>query len=424
MAERARRHIARRLLPFLFVIYITNYLDRTNLAYATLGMSRDLHFSDRVFGTAFGIFFIGYTALQIPGALLVERWSARRLIAATMIVWGVLSGLTGWVHTTNQLYLARFLLGAAEAGFFPGVIVYLTHWFVYEDRAKAVANFMAAIPFSFIIGSPLAGALLGVHWFGLQGWRWLFLLEGVPAVVLGVVTLFYLPDWPHDAEWLAPDERQWITAELQRETLAKASSGSGSVLAALRSGRVMLLAAVVIFSYTGYYAFISWFPTMLKRLSTFSDFRVGLFGSLPYIAAFIAMQVNGWHSDRTRERRWHVAIPLFLGAAALLPLSSLPRSVPLTLGLFTLVAVSVNAYLPAFWALPSALLSDSAAAASIGFINTLGNLGGFCGPYLIGYLYNRTHSFTPGLSCMVAALAVAGILVLFCPREPTGQTAT
>src|SRR3954467_9940089 len=208
---RARTRIAWRLLPFLFLLYVANYLDRTNIAYATLGMKGELGLSDSVFGTASGIFFIGYFALQIPGALLVELWSARRLLALTLIAWGALTALTGLVHTPAQLYGARFLLGAAEAGFFPGVIVYLSHWFIYQDRGKAVARFMSAIPIGFIIGAPIAGMILGVNWLGITGWRWLFLFEGIPAVLLGIITLFVLPDRPDDVRWLRADERDWLT---------------------------------------------------------------------------------------------------------------------------------------------------------------------------------------------------------------------
>jgi len=211
-----RSKIAWRLLPFLFLLYVANYLDRTNIAYATLGMKGDLGLSDSVFGTASGIFFIGYIGLQIPGALLVERWSARLLLAITLITWGALTALTGFVRTPMQLYGARFLLGAAEAGFFPGVIVYLSHWFIYQDRGKAVARFMSAIPIGFILGAPIAGMILGVHWLGVTGWRWLFLFEGIPAVVLGIATLFYLPDRHNDAKWLAPKESEWINARLSQ----------------------------------------------------------------------------------------------------------------------------------------------------------------------------------------------------------------
>src|SRR6058998_2017010 len=232
--ESARSRIAWRILPFLFLLYVANYLDRTNIAYATLGMKGDLGLSDSVFGTASGIFFIGYFALQIPGALLVERWSARLLLATTLIIWGALTTLTGFVRTPLELYGARFLLGAAEAGFFPGVIVYLSHWFVYQDRAKAVARFMSAIPVAFIVGGPIAGSILHVHWLGIAGWRWLFLLEGLPAVILGVVTLLWLPNHPSDVHWLRQDERQWIVTRLSEERAAKSHVQHITVAQALR----------------------------------------------------------------------------------------------------------------------------------------------------------------------------------------------
>ena len=216
-SARTRHQIALRLLPFLFVLYIANYLDRTSVAYAAIGMARELGFSDRVFGLGAGVFFISYVALQIPGALLVEHWSARRMIAATMIAWGSMTALTALVHTPGQLYLARFVLGAAEAGFFPGVVVYLSHWFIRGDRAKATSNFMAAIPLSFVIGSPIAGWILAHRWFAIEGWRWLFVLEGAPAIVLGVLAFFVLTDWPKEATWLAPEQRQWVTRALENE---------------------------------------------------------------------------------------------------------------------------------------------------------------------------------------------------------------
>src|SRR5437588_11750248 len=241
--ESARSRIAWRLLPFLFLLYVANYLDRTNIAYATLGMKGDLGLSDSVFGTASGIFFIGYFALQIPGALLVERWSARWLLSLTLITWGALTTLTGFVRTPLELYGARFLLGAAEAGFFPGVIVYLSHWFIYQDRAKAVARFMSAIPIAYILGGPIAGAILGIRWLGIPGWRWLFLLEGAPAILLGIVTLFVLPDRPNEARWLQPNEREWINVRLDEERRAKVAAEEMTSWQTLRHPAVLVLTA-------------------------------------------------------------------------------------------------------------------------------------------------------------------------------------
>lgn len=414
LAGRTRHHVALRLLPFLFILYVMNYLDRTSVAYAAIGMSRDLGFSDRVYGLGAGIFFLSYVALQIPGALLVERWSARRMISATMILWGSLTSLTALVHTPTQLYMARFLLGAAEAGFFPGVIVYLSHWFIREDRGKAGSNFMAAIPISFIIGSPLAGWLLGRSWLGLEGWRWLFILEGMPAVVLGIAAYFYLTDRPREATWLPSEQRLWLEETLRAEKPAE--TAAFSIGQALRSRTIVLLTAVTLLNYFAFYIFAFWFPTMLKRQSGFSDLNVGLLGTLPYIAAFLAMQINGWHSDRMGERRWHVAIPTFIAAAGLLCLALEPRSMGLSLVLFTIVGIG-NAYLPVFWALPTEVLSQSAAAAAVGMINAVGSIAGFAGPYLFGYLNTRTGSFSAGLAVTMAAALGAGLLMLGAPRR-------
>jgi ACS family tartrate transporter-like MFS transporter len=414
VSDRTRRHIGARLLPFLFILYITNYLDRTNLAYAALGMSRDLGFNDRVFGLGAGIFFISYLALQIPGALVVEHWSARRMISATMIAWGSLTVLTALVHTPGQLYLARFLLGAAEAGFFPGVIVYLSHWFIGEDRAKATSNFMGAIPLSFVLGSPFAGWILSHNWLAVEGWRWLFFLEGIPAILLGAVAFFFLTDWPGEASWLDPTQRQWIEQKLQQEKPPGAQAIT--VWQVLRSRTCLLLASLTFLSYFVLYSFAFWFPTMLKRQSGLSDVRVGLLGAAPYLATFVAMQVNGWHSDKRRERRWHSAVPLFIAAAGLTGLISQPGSIPLSVVLFTMVCIAY-AYLPTFWAIPTELLSQSAAAAAVGMVNAVGSIAGFAGPYLFGYLNTRTGSFSSGLALMMVSALAGGLLLLCTPRS-------
>ena len=412
VSTHTRRHIAVRLLPFLFILYIVNYLDRTNLAYAAIGMSRDLGFSDRVFGLGAGIFFISYLALQIPGALLVELWSARRIISATMIAWGSLTVLTALVHTPAKLYLARFLLGAAEAGFFPGVIVYLSHWFIQEDRAKATSNFMSAIPVSFVLGSPFAGWILSHSWFSVQGWRWLFFLEGIPAILLGVAAFFFLKDWPHEASWLAPGGRQWIEQTLEQEA---SGAQAISVWQVLKSRTTLLLASLTFLAYFTEYSFAFWFPTMLKRQSGLSDVHVGLLGALPYLAAFVAMQINGWHSDKFRERRWHSAVPLLIAAAGLPGLISQAPSIALSLVFFTMVSM-VFAYLPTFWAIPTEILTRSGAATAVGLINAVGSAAGFAGPYMFGYLNTRTGSFSTGLALMMVTAIAAALLILRIPK--------
>ncbi len=414
----ARGRIAARLLPFLFLLYVANYLDRTNIAYATLGMKGDLGLTDSVFGTASGIFFIGYFALQIPGALLVERWSARWLLSLTLITWGALTTLTGFVRTPPQLYGARFLLGAAEAGFFPGVIVYLSHWFIYQDRAKAVARFMAAIPIGFMIGGPIAGSILRAHWLGITGWRWLFLLEGAPAIVLGIAALLVLPDWPKEARWLRPDERDWITARLDEERRAKAHAEQMTIWQALRHPVVIVLTAGLFFTYTGGYAFWFWFPTMLQRFTGWTDVQqIGWVGAIPFVAGLIGMLFLGWNSDRTGERRWHFAIPQLTAALALGVWFCIPHSNMLLIAVFTLVGFGTVAYLPSFWALPSAFLTSSAAAAAVGFINCTASIGGFVGPKIIGNLSQHSGSFNSGFVFMIACWVTASVLVLLCPRD-------
>ena len=414
----ARHRTAWRLLPFLFLLYVANYLDRTNIAYATLGMKGDLGLTDSIFGTASGIFFIGYFALQIPGALLVERWSARMLLGITLITWGGLTTLTGFVQSPLQLYGARFLLGAAEAGFFPGVIVFLSHWFIYQDRAKAVARFMCAIPIAYMFGGPIAGAILGSHWLGLAGWRCLFLVEGVPAIILGTASLYLLPDRPDNVHWLSADERHWLVARLDEEHQAKAHVHHLTIWQALRHPPVLILTIGLFFCYTGGYAFSFWMPTMIQRLTHWTTpHQIGWIGAIPFVAGFIGMLLMSWSSDRMHERRWHFAIPQLTAAIGLGSWFFLPRSDALLLTAFILVGFGTNAYFPAFWAMPSAYLSRSAAAAAIGFINCMASIGGFVGPKIIGELSERTGSFDSGFICMSACWTIGVILVLLCPRE-------
>ena len=425
VAQRARHRIARRLLPFLFLLYVIAFLDRMNVGAAALQMPHDLGFSEGVIGMGAGIFFLGYFLLEIPGALIVERWSARRWIARIMTSWGLVTILMAFIHTSRQFYVIRFLVGAAEAGFLPGVIVYLTHWFRYQDRAKAVAFFYAANPLSYVIGSPLAGLLLGLSWLGLRGWRWLFIIEGIPAVVVGVITIWYLTDWPEQAQWLPADEKSWITTELQREKDAKNRHSTYSVWQALRHRDVILLTVSYFCAVTGSYGIAFWLPTILKRLSGESDLKVTLLAALPYVAAFITQQVNGWHSDRTRERRWHAAIPVFLCALALALAVVYRANLAMSVGCFVLAGGSFYGFQPVFWAVPTRFLTESAAAASIGLINAVGNLGGFVGPMVIGYLANRTHSFSPGLLYLVASLFLSGVLMLAVGRQvPMSQVSS
>jgi sugar phosphate permease len=416
----ARRHIARRLLPYLFTLFVIAFLDRVNVSYAALEMMHDLSFSNRVFGFGSGIFFAGYLLFEIPGCLIVERWSARKWFARIMVTWGLVTVLMAFIRTPMHFYLVRILLGVCESGFFPGVLVYLTHWFRAEDRAKACAMFMIAIPVANIIGSPLGGWLLGVHWFGLQGWRWLFIVEGIPAIVFGIITVFYLTDWPREARWLPPEERDWITAELEQEALAKKATRSYKVWEALRQPAVIRLTVIYFFAVSSIYSLTIWLPTFLKRASGMSDLAVTMLSILPYVAVLLAMLFNGWHSDRTNERRWHTAIPLMFGVVAF-SLTILSGSHFWFAFVCLIVASSANAFLPSFWPVPSAFLGESAAAASIGLINSIGNLGSLVTPSVIGYFLDRTHSFTPGFLYVIVSLLIAIYLILTLPLRPGAQ---
>jgi MFS transporter, ACS family, tartrate transporter len=326
----------------------------------------------------------------------------------------------------TQLYFARFLLGAAEAGFFPAVIIYLSQWFVHEDRAKATSNFMAAIPVSLVIGSPVAGWILGHGWFAVEGWRWLFFLEGVPAILLGILAFSFLTDSPTQARWLTPEQRQRISRRLEEEK--PSNRQSVSLGHALWSRVVLLLVAAAFLEYFTGYSVIFWLPTILKNQSRLSDAQVGLFGAMPYVVALIAMLFNGWHSDRSRERRWHVAFPLFIAAAGFLCLISLPNATVITVSVFSMICVLL-AFLPVFWAIPTEILSDSTAAVAVGTINALASLAGFAGPYAFGYLHAETGSFVAGFAVlMFCALAAAIIVVLVpatghaCVPESIGST--
>ena len=418
----ARRRIAWRLLPFLFVLFVIAFLDRVNVSYAGLEMTRDLSFSGTVFGFGSGIFFIGYLIFEIPGCLIVERWSARKWFARIMVTWGLITVLMAFIKTPMHFYAVRILLGAAEAGFFPGIIVYLTHWFRAEDRAKAASIFMLAIPVSNIIGSPLSGWLLGVHWLGITGWRWLFIVEGIPAVVFGIITAFYLTDWPREASWLSVQERDWITAELDREATAKKSVRSYGAWEALLQPAVLQLTVIYFCAVSCTYALTIWLPTFLKRSGGVSDFSVTLLTIPAYVVLLIGILVNGWHSDRTGERRWHAVAPLILSTAAFAgAILVLPRFWP-AFACLTL-ANTANAFLPAFWAIPYTFLSDSGAATSTGLVNSIGNLGGLVAPWVIGYFLDRTNSFTPGFAYVIVSLLISIVLVLKLPAHPVGRRA-
>jgi ACS family tartrate transporter-like MFS transporter len=388
-----------------------------NVSAAALEMPRDLGFSDKVIGLGAGIFFVGYLVLQIPGALIAEKLSARKWIAGVMVAWGFLTLLMAWIHTPREFYIVRFLVGVAEAGFFPAAVVYLTHWFRSADRAKALAGFYAAQPLSYVIGSPIAGVLLGIKWLGLHGWRWLFILEGIPAIVMGLVALTYLTDWPSEAKWLGNAEREWISGEIERERETKRRLRSFSIVQALCDRNVILLMLCYFCAVSGSYGVGFWLPTILKRLSRRSDLVVTLLAALPYVAGFLTQQLNAWHSDRTRERRWHSALPVFLSGTALFMAIESGSSVLLSVCFFTLVCGAYYGFQPAFWAVVTEYLGGSAAAAAIGLINSIGNLGGFVGPLVLPFLETRAKSFSFGLLYLVGSFLLSGVFMLMAHRS-------
>lgn len=415
----AKRRVAGRLLPFVFLIYIVNYIDRVNVSFANLRMSADLGFSDRVYGLGVAMFYITYVLFEIPGAIIVERWSARKWIARIMISWGIITVLTGFIHTAAQFYLARFLLGAAESSFFPGMIVYLTHWFGTRERSRAIACLYAALPGAALVGSPIAGWLLGVSWPWLAGWRWLFILEGIPAIVLGIVTIFYLTDRPEQARWLPPQEQQWLISELRSELEAKKKVRSYTIREAFSDRHVLRLIVAYFFGITGSLGTIYWIPTFTKRLSGFSNHAVTSLLMIPAAIGIAGMLINGWHSDKASERHWHTAIPLFAAGILFILLTITRHFTPLAIASLLLGSGALYAYYPTFWAIPTLILSETAAAATFGLINSVGQLGGFAGNYTIGVLNDRTHSLAPSFVFIGVVYLLSGTLIVSLRRAYT-----
>jgi len=413
LAQRTRRRIDRRLMPFIFLLYVVSYLDRVNVGSAGLQMTKELGFSDSVFGLGSGLFFIGYVLLEIPGAVLAEVWSARKWIARILLTWGVLASATGLIHSSGQFYALRFLLGVAEAGFVPGILVYLSHWYRAEDRGKAVSLFFAGIPASQVVGGPLAAVLLRLHWLGWSGWRWLLLLEGLPAIALGILALFYLTEHPRDARWLKPEEQEWLAAELAREQALKTERVT--VWKAMSDARVWLLGAVLFFGLNSNTGVSFWLPQIVQRLSGLDVSEVSLIASIPSLCALPLMLLVGWHSDRSGERIWHTAIPRLLSAAALAVgfVFIAKRNVPLSVALLSLAAIGFYCAHAGFWPLPNVFWGKAAAAAALGLVNSCGNLGSSLGPYVLGLLSDRTAGFGAGVLYLAGCSFASALLVLF-----------
>jgi ACS family tartrate transporter-like MFS transporter len=402
----------------MFVLYIVAFLDRVNVGFAALQMNEDLGFSDTVYGLGAGIFFIGYFVFEVPSNLIMEKVGARVWIARIMITWGVISSAMFLVRGETSFYILRFLLGVAEAGFFPGMILYLTYWFPARERARRVALFMTAIPIAGVFGSPLSGALLTLDGFvGLAGWQIMFLAEGIPAVLLGLVVLRFLPNGPDEARWLQPEERSWLRGALEQENRIKSEHGEYTTRQALTNGKVWLLAAIYFGIVTSLYGVSLWLPLIIEDISGFGTFAVGLLGAIPYLAGAVGMVFLARHSDATGERRWHVAVAAFVGAIGLVLTGAAGSSTVVEMAALTLAALGIYSTLATFWSLPTAFLSGTAAAAGIALINSVGNLGGFVGPYVVGFLSDATGSFYAGLLFLAALVLVAGLLALAVRHE-------
>jgi ACS family tartrate transporter-like MFS transporter len=397
-----------RLMPFLFLLYIVAYLDRINVSFAILQMRGQLHLGDRVYGRAAGMFFGGYFLFQVPSNLILEKVGVRRWISGLMVVWGAVSCSMILIRGPMSFYGLRFLLGAAEAGFFPGMILYMRGWFPASARARAVAWFMTANPLAGVVGSPISGALLGIHRGGLAGWQWLFLLEGMPAIVLGSAVYWVLADRPASASWLTEEQRSWLLGELERERVGN-SVDAGGVWKAVSSGRIWLLGVVYFGVPACMYGVSLWLPSAIRSVSRLGYFEIGMLTAVPYLATAVAMVLVGMHSDRSGERRWHTAVAGLVGAAALLAAGywASPVVMIVGMGIGMLGAQSMSG---PFWAMATAGLSGTAAAASIAVINSVGNLGGYFGPYIIGLARSDGGDFRGGLTAVGVTLGVcAGI---------------
>ncbi|MEJ8814299.1 MFS transporter [Variovorax ureilyticus] len=411
--ERTYAKVTWRLLPLLFLCYIVAYLDRVNVGFAKLQMLSDLQFSETVYGLGAGIFFIGYFFFEVPSNLILHRVGARRWIARIMITWGLISSAMMFVTTPTMFYVMRFLLGIAEAGFFPGIILYLTYWYPSHRRGRITSLFMTAVPLAGVIGSPISGWIMerlsGVH--GWAGWQWLFLLEGLPSVLVGLLVLVYLEDDIKTAKWLTDAEKTYLAGQIRDDKAPECNHSLGD---AMRDPKVWILSLVYFGVVMGLYGIGFWLPTLVKATGVKSALDIGLLSAIPYAVATVAMVLVGRSADARRERRWHFAIPCVLGAVGLLMSAAYASSTQLALMSLTLACAGIITALPLFWSFPTAILTGTAAAGGIAWINSLGNLAGFVSPYMVGYVKDLTQSTNAGMYALATSLLVSALLVLLC----------
>ncbi len=415
--------VTRRLIPFLFGIYVVAYLDRVNVSFAQLQLKHDLDFSDTIFGLGAGIFSLGYVIFGVPSNLMLARVGARRWLAAIMIAWGLISASMVFITGPQSFYTLRFLLGAAEAGFFPGIILYLTWWFPSQDRSRVLALFLTATSLAYVAGGPLSGGLLELDGVaGLDGWQWLFLVEGLPSVVLGFVTLRYLDERPADAEWLEPEERTYLSERLARELRETASAVDDRAGSALLNGQVWLLGFVNFILLGAGFGLIFFVPDLVQDRTGYTNFEVGLLAAVPFAIATAAMLWVARRADRAPRRRPYVAALGAVGAAGTLITAYAGSPIPLVVGI-TLSAVGVLSAIPVFWTLPTSFLTGTAAAAGIALIAVIGNLGGFAGPAFTGVMKDSTGGYETPLTVLAGVLLLGSLLALLAREEPPVRTA-
>jgi len=422
LSRRTRQKVFRRIVPFVFLLYVIAYLDRANVAFAKIPMAAELGFSEAIYGFGAGIFFLGYLLLEIPGGLIAQRWSARKWMARIMVTWGLCTVCVGFVHTPTQFYVTRTLLGIAEGGFFPCILVYLTHWFSARDRAKSMAGFFMASPAALVIGAPLSALILRLDYFGISGWRWMFILEGVPAILVGIVALGYMTDRPEEAKWLEPDEQDWMRNELKKERDLRQSTKI-SVWEGLQDRRVLFLALASCFGNIGIFAFVLWLPSMILKASKLSVVWSTVYSALPFVLAMISIRFFGWSSDRTARRRLHTIVPFVL-AALFFVLSAVPgQPFPLVLLWLCLTGAAAYSWGVSFWVLPTLILGETATAAAFGLINIVGNLGSFLGPSVAGYILSQGYSFTVVVGFLSCSFLLGAVLVslVHVDRDPESR---
>jgi MFS transporter, ACS family, tartrate transporter len=404
--------LTRRVTPFLLLLYLVGYLDRINVGFAALQMQQQLGFNDVTYGLGMGMFFAGYCCFQVPSNLVMQRVGARRWLGILMVVWGLISSCMALVHTAHGFYALRFLLGVAECGFFPGVIFYLRNWFPASSYARTVAWFSTAGPISAVIGSPVSGAILRLHSIGgLAAWQWLFILEGLPAVILGFVVPFYLVNRPQEAGWLLPEWRSWLVEALAREQKSQPTMTRAELWETLCTGRVWLLAIVYLTQSTAGYGIMLWLPKVIRSLAVTNTLVIGGLAAIPFVAAAVAMVLVGMHSDKSGERRWHLALLAFVGAVAVV-VSAYCTSVGPMIASLSVAMLADFSLMGPFWAFSTTAIVGTSAAAGIAVINSVGSLGGLVGPLIIGLVRTYTGGFRGGLLCAALALGLSGGIAL------------